>query len=77
MDGGVRPGEGVECVRVLRFDGREWRLFSRTDGLPIHSWIDAMAVDSTGTVWGKPVYDDDYLAWVDPEDAFLPFPGFV
>ena len=47
----------------LRFDGREWRRFSGADGLPGSSSIDAMAVDSTGTVWGKPVYDEpDYLA---------------
>ncbi len=55
----------------LRFDGREWRLFSGTDGLPGSSWIDAMAVDSTGTVWGQLIYDqDDYLPW--NEDAFHP-----
>ena len=48
---------------LLRFDGREWRRFSGADGLPGSSSIDAMAVDSTGTVWGKPVYDEpDYLA---------------
>ena len=47
----------------LRFDGREWRRFSGTDGLPDYATIDAMAVDSTGTVWGKPVYDEpDYLS---------------
>ena len=55
----------------LRFDGREWRLFSGTDGLPGSSSIDAMAVDSTGTVWGFLIYEqDDYLPW--NEDAFHP-----
>ena len=48
---------GGNPALMLRFDGREWRLFSIADGLPNYSWIDAMAVDSTGTVWGKPVYD--------------------
>ena len=42
---------------MLRFDGREWRRFSLADGLPNYSNIDAIAVDSTGTVWGVPVYD--------------------
>ena len=56
---------------LLRFDGREWRLFSRTDGLPSFSWIDAMAVDSTGTVWGKPVYDVPTRLGV-TEDPFYP-----
>ena len=47
----------------LRFDGREWQRFSRADGLPRYSSIDAMAVDSTDTVWGLPVYDEpDYLS---------------
>ena len=69
--GGHGFGRGWNASAFLRFDGREWRLFSRTDGLPNHSSIDAMAVDSTGTVWGKPIYDqDDYLPW--NEHAFYP-----
>ena len=68
--GGYDRGRGWDASAFLRFDGREWRLFSGTDGLPIHSWIDAMAVDSTGTVWGKPVYDAP--DWVDPSDSFVP-----
>ncbi|MCY3735054.1 MAG: hypothetical protein OXG13_01555 [Gemmatimonadaceae bacterium] len=54
--GGYGPA-GRSPSALLRFDGREWRLFSLADGLPSYSWIDAVAVDSTGTVWGKPVYD--------------------
>ena len=57
----------------LRFDGREWRLFSGTDGLPDHSWIDAIAVDSTGTVWGHPVYDFPNPDLVDTPDWFVAY----
>ncbi len=48
---------GMNPALMLRFDGREWRRFSLADGLPDYSWIDVVAVDGTGTVWGKPVYD--------------------
>ena len=55
-------GGELNPALFLRFDGREWRRFSGTDGLPAYATIDAMAVDSTGAVWGKPVYDEpDYL----------------
>ena len=61
----------ANAALFLRFDGREWRRFSGTDGLPRSSSIDAMAVDSTGTVWGFLFYDqDDHLPW--NEDAFHP-----
>ena len=66
----VAGGRGIRPL-LLRFDGREWRLFSGTDGLPSFSWIDAMAVDSTGTVWGKPVYDVPTRLGV-TEDPFYP-----
>ena len=69
--GGYGFGSGWHASAFLRFDGREWRLFSRTDGLPYYSSIEAMAVDSTGTVWGFLLYEqDDYLPW--NEDAFHP-----
>ena len=69
--GGRGWGRGWSASGFLRFDGREWRLFSGTDGLPGSSSIDAMAVDSTGTVWGFLFYEqDDYLPW--NEDAFHP-----
>ena len=67
--GGYGRGRGWNASAFLRFDGREWRLFSRADGLPKYSWIDAIAVDSTGTVWGAPVYDlPDH---VDTADSFV------
>ena len=63
--------EGGNAAAFLRFDGQEWRLFSLADGLPDYSWIDAMAVDSTGTVWGVAVYDvPDH---VDPPASFVPY----
>ena len=63
--------EGWHPAALLRFDGREWRRFSLADGLPNYSWIDAVAVDSTGTVWGVPVYDvPDH---VDPPASFVPY----
>ncbi|MCY3735055.1 MAG: hypothetical protein OXG13_01560 [Gemmatimonadaceae bacterium] len=69
--GGYRA-EGSNPALLLRFDGREWRRFSRIDGLPHFASIEAMAVDSTGTVWGRPSYDPpDYI---DPPG---PFPSLV
>ena len=63
MGGYSVVGREANPALFLRFDGREWRRFSGADGLPDYATIDAMAVDSTGTVWGKPVYDEpDYLA---------------
>ena len=61
----------------LRFDGREWRRFSRADGLPRYSSIDAMAVDSTGTVWGFLLYDlPDYLAGTVNASSFYPLVSY-
>ena len=66
----VVPGESNPAL-FLRFDGREWRRFSGGDGLPDFSWINPMAVDSTGTVWGYLHYDQpDHLHWA--EDGFYP-----
>ena len=65
---------GANPALFLRFDGREWRLFSHADGLPSYSWIDAMAVDSTGTVWGRPLYDSpDHI---DRADSFVAYSLF-
>ncbi len=65
---------GSNPALFLRFDGREWRLFSHADGLPSYSWIDAMAVDSTGTVWGMPIYDSpDHI---DRADSFVAYSLF-
>ena len=61
--------EGRNASALLRFDGREWRRYGLADGLPNFSWIDAMAADSTGTVWGAPAYDiPDH---VDVPDSFV------
>ena len=63
--------EGGNAAAFLRFDGQEWRLFSLADGLSDYSWIDAVAVDSTGTVWGVAVYDaPDHI---DPPASFVPY----
>ena len=63
MGGYSVVGREPNPALFLRFDGREWRRFSGADGLPDYATIDEMAVDSTGTVWGKPFYDvPDYLA---------------
>ena len=71
MGGYSVVGREANPALFLRFDGREWRRFSGADGLPRSSSIDAMAVDSTGTVWGFLFYDqDDHLPW--NEDAFHP-----
>ena len=36
---------------LLRFDGSQWRQYGEDDGLPRHGDVQALAVDSTGTVW--------------------------
>ena len=43
---------GVSHTAVLlRFDGSQWRQYGGDDGLPRYGRVDALAVDSTGTVW--------------------------
>ncbi len=73
---GGNRAKGTNPALLLRFDGREWRRFSRTDGLPRYSWIAAMAVDSTGTVWGFPGYDaPDHITPPGPQPSLISYDG--
>ena len=40
-----------DTALLLRFDGSQWRQYGGDDGLPGHGRVEALAVDSTGTVW--------------------------
>ena len=69
---GGEGGEGgnASCA-LVRFDGRDWRRYGLADGLPEYGWVDALAVDSTGTVWAGLI--SDVAEW-DPPTAVYPPP---
>ncbi len=67
-------GVGGTAV-LLRFDGRQWRQYDGGDGLPEHSRVDALAVDSTGTVWAG-LYPIGWEDW-QPEPADWPPPPLI